>query len=362
MDSPEPESPAADDRPEPTTSERLEQGFANRIEAFADAARRVRGCSDAEAIHDLRVATRRLVAALRVWRSLIPSDARRGAIRRLRRMRRRIGRARELEVHAELLEARLPRRGAAGRPALAAVLLRLRGRLARRRRAAAQRVSPRRVKRVLRDLEEAAGGLRGRLLHDPAAIQEGLAEGAGLAAAARASVSEAAAAPEDVRLHEARIAVKKWRYALECLEEAAPGAAAGDVTGLRRMQRALGDVHDLALLRDLMGKLALEAGEQAAERLQAMLERLEAERHRAVRRFQRRAVELVGEAADNEAGSDAGGPAPGAPHDAGEPESVERHAKPPEPSPAAPSPALEARDVRWKRMASWLEGTREPGE
>ncbi|MGH7732087.1 MAG: CHAD domain-containing protein, partial [Candidatus Eiseniibacteriota bacterium] len=144
MDSPERETPDAD-HPESTIVERLEKSVAERIEAFAAAARRVRAGSDAEAIHDLRVATRRLWAALRVWRSLLPGPARRTAARRLRRLRRRIGRARELEVHVALLEARLPRCEAASRAAAAEILLRLKGRLARRRRAAARRVSPRRV-------------------------------------------------------------------------------------------------------------------------------------------------------------------------------------------------------------------------
>ncbi|HKQ58650.1 MAG TPA: CHAD domain-containing protein, partial [Candidatus Eisenbacteria bacterium] len=94
MESPDPETPQVPDRDpgERTTAERLDESFATLVEAFRAAARRVRAGSDAEAIHDLRVATRRLAAALRVWGSLIPREARREALKCMRRLRRRIGR------------------------------------------------------------------------------------------------------------------------------------------------------------------------------------------------------------------------------------------------------------------------------
>ena len=364
MDAPEHDAPHSDDHPNPTAAERLEASFAERIRTFASAARRVRAGSDPEAIHDLRVATRRLVAALRVWRSLVPRHARRDAVRGLRRLRRRIGAARELEVHVALLEARLPPRGEASRPPAAAILLRLKGRLARRRRAAARRVGPKRVKRMLGELEDATGDLHDRLVRDPAAVEEAMAVEMELAAAARTSVREAAGTPEDTRLHDARIAVKKWRYALECLGETTLDPSPHGAQSLRRMQRALGDVHDFSLLCALVHEFAAELGdERAEEALRPLLERLEGERTRAVRRFQRRAAVLLGAAPDADAG--AGDATPGAPGTppalaaggGGAPDVVPHAGASAreDAGPADGAPGAEPREQRWDRMARWLE-------
>src|SRR5438128_2020420 len=74
-------------------ADRLRASFKRRVAEFAAAARRVRAGADSEAIHDLRVAVRRLLAALKVWRVLMPARERRAATRELRRLRRRVGRA-----------------------------------------------------------------------------------------------------------------------------------------------------------------------------------------------------------------------------------------------------------------------------
>jgi CHAD domain-containing protein len=342
----------------------LEEGFERRATEFAAAARRVRTGSDPEAIHDLRVATRRLNAALRVWQEFIPPRARRAARRGLRRIRRRIGEARELEVHVALLEDRLSAGSAPGRPMAQNLLERLRERLARRRRSAARRVSPRRLKRVLRRVETAGAGLRSRRPGGPGAPPVALDVERRLAEQAAAALRSASEHPDDVALHEARVRVKKWRYALECLEETFPGTGRPPVRPLRRIQGELGVAHDRALLRELLERHARRA-DPPDDGVRPLLAGLELERERAVRRFQRLATAFLGRTEDTDrADRDDGAPPSQSPTIEAEPGArapvVERVA-----ADAARDGATGAaggrdapRDERWDRMATWLARSR----
>jgi len=327
--------------------ERVEEGLARRSSELVAAARRVRTGGDPEAIHDLRVATRRLTAALRAWESLMPAKAGRGACDALRRLRRRVGRARELEVHVALAESRRPDAGANPR-VVDTILERLHERLARRRRAAMKRVSPRRLKRLMGRVEAATAGVRERGRNHPGATAEALAVERGNAERAGVALRSAARRPDDVTLHEARLRVKQWRYLLECLEEAMPDAPWQAAEPLRRIQTLLGDIHDRALLRDVFARHALRPIPEAErEHLDALITTLDKERERAVRRFQRRALAEIEDDA----------PRPG-------PESIAvvppRVAPPGEPAGDPPAEDAEPggapdREQRWGRMASWLE-------
>jgi len=355
------------------TADRLEESFERRLAALVDAARRVRQGTDADAIRDLRVATRRLTAALRVWRGIVPVEARKVAARRLRRLRRRLGRARELEVHVALLEERLPAQGAGPRAAAASMLLRLKGRLARRRRAASRRTGRGRIRRLLRSLDRAGDGLRRRFAQDPRAVEGAFAVEHETAEAARSAAREAAAAPEDMRLHAARVLVKKWRYTLECLDETLGGVPPKGVRALRQLQDALGEINDRAMLWDAIMRFTAEPDDQSVpDSLQPLLERLERERHRAVARFQRLAVALdhVRDSAPRTVPSGAGTiPAPADGRPAGErmssaptgtgamPLDVRDASRAPQASPSGTG-SEDARDRRWERMASWLEKNR----
>jgi CHAD domain-containing protein len=345
---------------------RVEEGLTRRSDELVAAARRVRSGTDAEAIHDLRVATRRLTAALRAWESLLPARAGEAACRALRKLRRRVGRARELEVHVALAEARRPglAAGAGERAVVDAILARLGERLARRRRQAMKRVSPRRLKPLLRRIDAAVGGLGGH--GRPAETAEAFAIERRRAERATTTLRWAAEHPDEVSLHEARIRVKQWRYLLECLEEALPGVRWQGAPPLRRIQTLLGDIHDLGLLRDLFARQALKPIPSAdREHLNALIGTLDQERERALRRFQRRVGAELAAGATRPAGEEAS--APVAPHAeptrdepaplAGEPLATDGTHSPAPGAPADAEPAAGDREARWGRMASWLEKT-----
>jgi len=236
---------------------RLLAELSARAEALLDAARRVRDDNDDEAIHDLRVATRRLSETLSLWRAAFEPVPARRARARLARLRRTLGDVRESEVHLELL--RLLARDASPAETGAVRLLRRRldARLARARRAAVRFARPRRIMRILRRVERAGTGLSQRIAHTPGLLAHTSGRAARRLAHARAALAHARLAvplADDAALHSARIAVKKARYALESL--AAIGEREDELAlrELRRAQRDLGAVHDWAMFSAWIGR------------------------------------------------------------------------------------------------------------
>jgi CHAD domain-containing protein len=238
-------------RPAAAVTEEIER----RRNALGEAAARVRARSDDEAIHDLRVASRRLATALDLWRELLRRRPRRRALRRLRALRRALGPARVAEVQLADLAERLPGEPAAVRIAAHELLERLRRRVARRRRRAARAAGARVVERTGELALRTTRGIarRAAALEDP--LGHARRRFAAIAGRARAALLEAADVREDGALHRARIEVKKWRYALESLEAtgAAPATAARP-KDLKTLQDALGSLHDRVELRDRVAR------------------------------------------------------------------------------------------------------------
>jgi CHAD domain-containing protein len=278
-------------------AQRITADLARRAARFADAAARTHACADDEAVHDLRVSARRLEAALDLWRSVLDPRARRRARRTLRRLRREAGPVREHEVHRALLRERLEVLDPEDRVAVERVLQRLDRRVDRDRRALARRVTPARVERLVRRVERAVHGAAAapRGPHDPlAAPAERLAR-----RRTRALESMLTARPtlEDEALHAARIALKRWRYAEEAMAVGRDEPRGPSTRGLRALQEALGEVHDRAVLRDLLlreGERLRGRGEaHAAAALASLGARIEAARVEAVLRFRSAAGPLL---------------------------------------------------------------------
>lgn len=206
-----------------------------------------------EAVHDLRVTCRRLETRLRLWSR--HGDARpvREAVRGLRRA---AGDVRDAEVVAALLMS-----GALGARTIPRALReRWQAVLARRR--ARQRLPSRvSVERVVRAIE----GWRSRVTDW--AARAGRAERRTRRYEKRARTQLAAAlqdgGPE--ALHEARLAIKRWRYAAE----AAGAAMARPAAEARRWQRALGALNDRSTLASFVARQGAE-GRRHALRLESL--------------------------------------------------------------------------------------------
>jgi CHAD domain-containing protein len=255
---------------------RLRPFLTKRAAAVLRPRRRVRDRGDPEAVHDLRVATRRLQEALRFSEPFLPRPAVDRVARRARGIRRSLGAVRDADVLFRLLR-RLARRLERGERRLA---LGIAARLSEEAEAA-RRAADRRgglpvpgIRKRLQALLKAARPVpvavsaRGRQV-----ALERLARAARLLPRARRGDPDG--------LHAFRIAVKRYRYGLEILDEAGARGLRALIREARDLQRALGRVHDLDVLTALIAEGGDGRGAAGARR--RLLRRLAAERGAALR-------------------------------------------------------------------------------
>ena len=202
---------------------------------------------DEEALHDFRVSVRRLRSALRAWRDALGGAVRDKDLRRLRRVARATGDARD----AEVLLAWIGRAAGSLPPA--------------HRAAAGVALPPARAAGRDADLSatverfvEAADSLSRRLKRErPPPSRETFGEAIAVRireqAAAVAAWLSRVETPADAPLaHRARIEGKRLRYLLEPLRDA-PGVESADaVKALKELQDLLGELNDAAVAADVL--------------------------------------------------------------------------------------------------------------
>lgn len=227
-----------------------------------DAAVRAGDASDDEALHDFRVALRRLRSTLRAWRPTLGSSLRDRDLRRVRDAARATNAARDAEVLGGWVSEAQEHLAEAHRKAadwLAA-------RLERRRRHVLGRGVAGSVKEFLRRAPRLARRLAAE---DPAVASEpfGLSLAALLRTQAEAltgALARASSPPDAARAHQARIEGKRLRYLLEPLHETPGLEARSAVKALKRMQDALGALNDARVAGAELARTRVEA---AAERV-----------------------------------------------------------------------------------------------
>jgi CHAD domain-containing protein/CYTH domain-containing protein len=240
--------------------ERLEQARA----ALADTEAGARP----DALHDFRVALRRLRGLLASFGEALDPELCRTAQARLRRIGSATGAARDAEVQREWLRERLTARSRALRAARAeldrALAARERTGYARARSLAAPEFFA-----LWSELREAWLGARaGAAPPADSAESFGRASGRQLAQATQRlqlQLGRVHSLADEAPAHEGRLAAKQLRYALELIGPALP-AAERAAQPLRRLQRVLGEFNDLRTLRALV-RSRLESA--ALERVQA---------------------------------------------------------------------------------------------
>src|SRR5437870_7333133 len=245
-------------------------GAAHRIalsllDAATAARERLPDTGDAEALHDFRVAMRRLRSTLRAYQpqlEAVPAKLR----RRLRDLARATGEARDVEVQISWLERQRNELPAARRAGVPWLLSRLTQRRERAYQDIRERIAPK-FDRLARRLRRALGSVPPPDATLPASLASLIAqllEDQGSDLERRLALIRSPASHAEA--HAARIRVKRARYLLEpVVREAKPAAAV--VRRLKQVQQLLGDLHDLQVVIVRLGDAAAEAAAQRTRRL-----------------------------------------------------------------------------------------------
>lgn len=217
-----------------------------------------------DAVHQMRVATRRARSALQAFGSIIDREATRPLCAELRWFAATLGQARDTEVMLDRLKASLagiPPALVTG-PVEARFTAHFTAELAQAGEAAAAALDGRRYRRLREDLD-------GLLINPPLTSVAGRRAGKVLAKpvwrAGRRLLRALAAVPEaedrDAALHEARKAAKRARYAAEAAVPALGSAASRQAAAAKELQQMLGDHHDSFVARTVLIDLAEKARE-----------------------------------------------------------------------------------------------------
>ena len=218
---------------------------------------------DEQAIHQSRVATRRLKAGADLFRPVLSEEARRSFARITRRLRRRLGPLRDLDV----MLGHLDELSTNGRHAAAVSWLasRLREHRETARGKSLEQALP---SKVLSKVGDSWGGVRSEILEAAEAVDSLLVESIHLQLDAFVEQADrlvcppghdagAAAVPQDV--HQLRIAGKALRYTLEMAREHGRALEPRVMRTFKRMQEALGLWHDFVVLTEWAMRGSLDA-------------------------------------------------------------------------------------------------------
>jgi CHAD domain-containing protein len=240
-----------------------------------------RSPSDAEAVHDARVAARRLLAAGELWAAHVAPWP--GVRDRLPRLVRKLGKLRNLDIALELLRGGLPEDAEVRK----AVSRRLRKLRKEERARLSEWLGGRRIDRLHRRLKKVVRQARLKPVLDapsPPDLAPHFARVMSLFAGR-------AWAPTPEEAHAIRREARRLRYAHETLEWAyEPAEFARVVKVLGRIQELAGDWHDRVILEKYAGR-TLSKGSAPAS-LPRYLMRLRTESKELAGRFLRAACEL----------------------------------------------------------------------
>ncbi len=231
-----------------------------------DARDRLDDLGDKEALHDFRVALRRLRSWLRAFRPAFADSVAPKIERRLKRIAEATGSSRDLEVHVQWVLAARRTLSDQARPGATWLLKRLR----QDKRAADadfRGVIDAKFDRAAQDAEEAL------LRYEASVVDEGerfaavAADMIELQAEALTNAVERVAGQGDrAEAHATRIAAKRLRYLLEGVDDAVPSVH-GLIEELKSLQDTLGELHDSQLfggeLATMIAELLADEGDTA---------------------------------------------------------------------------------------------------
>jgi CHAD domain-containing protein len=236
------------------------------LDAASAARERLTDANDAEALHDFRVAMRRLRSTLRAYQAQLDAVVPAKLRRRLRDLARATGEARDVEVQISWLERQRNELAPARRAGVPWLLARLTERRDRAYGDIRERIAPK-FDRLARRLRRALGATPtpdATLPPSLASVIAQLLEDQGSDLERRLALIRSPA--NHAEAHAARIRVKRARYLLEpVVREAALTSPV--LRRLKQVQQLLGDLHDLQVVIVRLGDAAAEAAAERTRRL-----------------------------------------------------------------------------------------------
>ena len=205
-------------------------------------------------VHQARVASRRLREAVPVLSSGLHGSKAGKAGRKIRRLTQALGTVRELDVTLTLIDEVGTRPGVS-KNALSEVRAHVMAEREERRRMMRERLEHVNMPKLERRLESVRRAVAASSPEH--AWRSALAERLVTRARRLDNAIEAAGqiyAPE--ALHQVRIAAKKLRYALEIADETKAASCTPELRLMKRVQDALGRLHDLQVLQHHVGEVA----------------------------------------------------------------------------------------------------------
>jgi CHAD domain-containing protein len=274
-----------------TDQEFASKAFRYRVDVFTARLLALMSGISEKGIHDTRVESRRLRAALEAFRDHFPPHPFRIAYRDARRITRLLGKPRETAVSLALLHDLAPG-GPAESPILECLTRRLNTKLKKQMVCLEKkigRLDPIRIRSrldfLLAVMEpnawDTAGTLRepGSLPVQPTLFpmqESALSRGARIVKAVIAPICEYRTAARfavasDEELHSLRIISKKARYALEIYSQIWPGGLAVSIDSARSFQDAAGRYHDWTMLRAHLDNEAKRLNSKGSDHLGSSL-------------------------------------------------------------------------------------------
>jgi CHAD domain-containing protein len=266
----------------------LANALRGRWEAYRAQVKRCRQEFSEETVHELRVATRRLIAQLVMLDCITPGTPAESVRRSLKRRLKALGDLRDTHVRRLFFE-----RQSARFPELILVrdfLRREERRLEKSAKAKVKRFKTAKLgRRVLRLSEDLAR--KPRRAQRPERLASAVARATGKAFADVVRRRRAIAPADPATIHRTRIAFKKFRYMVESLSPDFTGLGKRELRALAHYQRRMGILQDLEVMqRWLAGYVRQHKGMEAL--LRPFSRHLRANRARALRAFLKSADEL----------------------------------------------------------------------
>ncbi len=235
-----------------------------------------------KAVHDLRVATRRLISTLTLI-ELVHPDKRIGRIRkRLKRLFDALSPLRDTQVQLLAIEPQIKEY-----PELATLVTTLRLRERKLMRSLKKRIRKVETKEMSRNNLVLKRDLRKRFSKSsPRRVGMAVVQGAAAAAFSKAAFMQEKIIPSRAAtIHRHRIAFKKFRYSMEAMLPLLPSVSKAHLKAMDAYQTSLGKIQDAEVMERLVGKFLAAKPLAIKRRLSPFRKGLIAEKRRLTRDY-----------------------------------------------------------------------------